>query len=52
MHYYNAGISYTKKSTRIAVQYGRQRGGLLCVGGICRMVSEAAGLTVNITTSF
>ena len=52
IHYYNAGISYTKKSTRIAVQYGRQRGGLLCVGGICRMVSEAAGLTVNITTSF
>lgn len=52
IHYYNAGVSFTKGTTRISTSYGRQRGGLLCVGGVCRMVSEAAGLTVGITTSF
>ncbi|MCP1997125.1 DUF6029 family protein [Flavobacterium sp. HSC-61S13] len=52
IHYYNGGVSYTKGVTRIAASYGRQRGGLLCVGGVCRMVSEAAGLTVGISTSF
>lgn len=52
IHYYNAGISYTKGTTRISTSYGRQRGGLLCVGGVCRYVTEAAGLTVGITTSF
>ncbi|WP_430614842.1 DUF6029 family protein [Flavobacterium sp. JP2137] len=52
IHYYNAGISFTKGTTRVATSYGRQRGGLLCVGGVCRMVSEAAGLTVGISTSF
>lgn len=52
LHYYNAGASFTKGSTRVSASYGRQRGGLLCVGGVCRYVSEAAGLTVGITTSF
>ncbi|MCS4239217.1 hypothetical protein M2306_003098 [Myroides gitamensis] len=52
IHYYNAGISYTKGTTRVSTSYGRQRGGLLCVGGVCRYVTEAAGLTVGITTSF
>lgn len=51
IHYYNAGVSFTKGTTRVAASYGRQRGGLLCVGGVCRMVSEAAGLTIGITTS-
>ena len=36
----------------ISINYGRQRGGLLCVGGICRQVSPNTGLTLNITTSF
>ena len=51
-HYYNVGCSYTKGATRIAFNYGKQRGGLLCVGGVCRVVSENTGLTVNIATSF
>lgn len=52
LHYYNVGASFTKGSTRVSASYGRQRGGLLCVGGVCRYVSEAAGLTFGITTSF
>ena len=51
-HYYNVGGSYTKGATRIALNYGRQRGGLLCVGGVCRIVPENTGLTLNLSTSF
>ena len=52
IHYYSVGTSFTKGATRIAASYGRQRGGLMCVGGVCRMVPEAAGITLNITTNF
>jgi hypothetical protein len=52
IHYYNIGGSYTKGASRVALNYGRQRGGLLCVGGVCRFVPENTGLTVNLTTSF
>ncbi|WP_397363621.1 DUF6029 family protein [Olleya sp. R77988] len=51
-HYYNVGGSYTKGATRIALNYGRQRGGLLCVGGVCRIVPENTGLTLNLSTAF
>lgn len=52
IHYYSFGGSFTKGATRIAASYGRQRGGLMCVGGVCRMVPEAMGFTLNITTNF
>lgn len=51
-HYYNLGGAYRVKSTRIAMNYGRQRGGLICVGGVCRFVPESTGLTVSISTAF
>jgi len=52
IHYYNFGGSYTKGASRVGVNYGRQRGGLLCVGGVCRVVSPNTGFTINLTTSF
>ena len=52
IHYFNLGGSFTKGSTRVAVNYGRQRGGLLCVGGICRPVSQNTGVTLNIISTF
>ncbi|WP_121665673.1 DUF6029 family protein [Mesonia aquimarina] len=52
IHYYNVGGSYTEGRTRVALNYGRQRGGLICVGGVCRFVPENTGLTLNITTTF
>jgi hypothetical protein len=52
VHYYNFGGSYSKGSTRIGLNYGRQRGGLICVGGVCRFVPENTGLSVNISTAF
>lgn len=52
IHYYSFGGSFTKGATRIGASYGRQRGGLLCVGGICRFVPENTGFTLNIATAF
>ncbi|MFL9844637.1 DUF6029 family protein [Flavobacterium rhizosphaerae] len=51
-HYYNVGGAYRIGATRIALNYGRQRGGLVCVGGVCRYVPESTGLTLNISTAF
>ncbi|MBS9768253.1 MAG: hypothetical protein KGV44_12050 [Flavobacteriaceae bacterium] len=51
-HYYNVGGSFTKGTTRIALNYGKQRGGLLCVGGICRYVQPNKGVTLNLSMSF
>ena len=52
IHYYNAGGSYSKGSTRVAINYGRQRGGLICVGGVCRFVPENTGVSANLTVNF
>jgi len=55
-HYYNFGGSYTTSYSRGALRasanYGRQRGGLFCVGGVCRQVSPNTGLTVSLALSF
>lgn len=52
IHFYNFGTAYKKGSTRIALNYGRQRGGLVCAGGVCRFVPPSTGLGLQITTSF
>ncbi len=51
-HYYIVSAGYTKDASRIALTYGRQSEGVLCVGGVCRQVPSSSGLTVTITTSF
>lgn len=51
-HYYNFGGAYRIGSTRIALNYGRQRGGLVCVGGVCRIVPESTGFSFSINTAF
>ena len=51
-HYYNFGGAFRKKTTRIALSYGRQRGGLVCVGGVCRNVPESSGVSLSLNTSF
>lgn len=52
MHYYTGGIVFRKNSTRIQASYGRQRGGLLCVGGVCRFVPESAGFSLGISANY
>ena len=52
IHYYNLGGSYSKNSTRVSLNYGRQRGGLICIGGVCRYVPESNGFNLNLSYSF
>lgn len=51
-HYYNLAMGYTHHSSRIAFAWGRQREGIVCVGGVCRYVPASSGLTITITSSF
>jgi hypothetical protein len=52
IHFYNIGASYKKGSSRIALNYGRQRGGLVCAGGVCRFVPQSTGISLSLSTSF
>ncbi len=51
-HYATIGGSYTNRGTRFGLSYGRQRAGLFCVGGVCRFVPAATGVTATLTTTF
>jgi len=51
-HYYTASLGYTNKTNRIALSYGRQREGIICIGGVCRRVPASSGFTLTITSSF
>ncbi|HPR57603.1 MAG TPA: DUF6029 family protein [Bacteroidales bacterium] len=52
IHYFNMAFGYTQNTTRFSVRYGRQREGLVCIGGVCRYVPASTGLTLTITSSF
>lgn len=52
LHYYNVSGGYVYNSTRVTLSYGRQRDGLLCVGGVCRYVPAATGVSLSLSTSF
>jgi len=52
LNYYTVMAGYTHHSTRIALSYGKQREGMLCVGGVCRYVPATNGLTLTVSTSF
>jgi hypothetical protein len=52
IHYYLISAGYTYNTSRIALSYGRQREGILCVGGVCRYVPAASGLAITISSSF
>lgn len=52
LNYYTLSAGYTNHSTRISFSYGRQREGIICVGGVCRYVPATNGLTLTVTSSF
>ena len=52
IHYYFASAGYVRGTNRFQLGYGRQRAGIFCVGGVCRTVPAANGLTLSITSSF
>jgi hypothetical protein len=51
-HYYKVAAGYMKGTSQISLSYGKQREGILCVGGVCRAVPAANGLLLTITSSF
>ncbi|MCK9203477.1 MAG: DUF6029 family protein [Bacteroidales bacterium] len=52
LHYYLVSAGYTRNTTRVALSWGRQREGIICVGGVCRYVPATNGVTLTITSSF
>lgn len=52
LHYYTASMAYINASTRVQLGYGRQRSGILCVGGVCRQVPSSNGFNLSVSTSF
>jgi Family of unknown function (DUF6029) len=52
LHYFTGtgGINY--QNYRVQAGYGRQRAGVLCVGGVCRTVPASNGFSLSITGSF
>lgn len=51
-NYYNISVGYTHNATRLQIGYGKQREGIICIGGVCRQVPASNGLTFSLTTSF
>lgn len=52
VHYLKFALTFIHKVTRIALGFGKDPGGVLCVGGVCRFVPTAFGINLSITTSF
>lgn len=52
IHYINGSVAYLTGTTRIQVGFGKQRGGIICVGGICRAVPASNGVFLSVTSSF
>lgn len=52
IHYYNTGCSYTASRTRFSLSYGRNREGVICVGGICLLMPAYTGFNLSVTSSF
>ena len=52
LHYPNVSMGYNRGANRITLGYGKQREGLLCVGGVCRQVPASNGFSVSVTSSF
>ena len=52
LHYLSTSAGFIKNANRIAVSYGKQRAGVFCVGGVCRVIPASSGLTLSITSSF
>ncbi len=51
-HFFSVAMGYSKGASRIQMSYGKQREGILCVGGVCRAVPAAYGFNISISTTF
>ncbi|MBN2892346.1 MAG: hypothetical protein JXL97_10800 [Bacteroidales bacterium] len=51
-HYYNFAFGYKINATRVQFSYGRQRAGVVCIGGVCRSMPATNGFMFTLTSSF
>ena len=51
-HFPSVSLGYIHNTTWVSMTYGRQRAGVFCVGGVCRVVPASNGLGISITSSF
>lgn len=51
-HYLLGSLGYTFDASRFILSYGKQREGIVCIGGVCRPVPATNGLTFTFTTTF
>lgn len=51
-HYYTVGMGYINGGSRVQLSYGKQRQGVMCVGGVCRTVPASNGLMLSISSTF
>ena len=52
LHYLLGNVAYKKDGYRLAIGYGRQRAGVVCVGGICRIVPASNGMNISLLANF
>jgi hypothetical protein len=50
--YPGAALTLIHRALRLSLGYGRQRAGIVCVGGVCRYMPAAHGASLSLTTSF
>ena len=51
-HYYDAGVSWTRRGFKADISYGHQRAGMVCSGGVCRWLPEYEGGMLRLTYNF
>ncbi|MDL2262767.1 DUF6029 family protein [Bacteroidales bacterium OttesenSCG-928-I21] len=51
-NYFTAGFGFVKGGNRIQLSYGKQRAGVMCVGGVCRTVPASNGIMLSISSTF
>jgi len=51
-HYYNTGFAISKGDLNFSLRYGRQKKGVLCVGGVCTQVPAFSGFVAGLTVAF
>jgi len=52
LHYLTFGAAYSRNANRLSLSYGRQREGIICVGGVCRQVPASNGFMLSVSSSF
>ncbi|MDD4148621.1 MAG: DUF6029 family protein, partial [Bacteroidales bacterium] len=51
-HYLSAGFGFVSGGNRIQLTYGKQREGVMCIGGVCRNVPASNGFSLSISSTF